>query len=161
MATRVPYCEEKDLLLGDMQVPRTVSKAEWIQSAADEMDAWIGQVYVIPIPLDPMDSAHQADILLLKKINQFLATGRIIVASNAAHQDNRLHAYGQQLIDDARQELARITAGRTLLEAAEPLVQVEMRKSPLLITHRDETSYVDAFYGSSGTSHTTGREFFS
>ena len=79
MATRVPYCEEKDLLLGDMQVPRTVSKAEWIQSAADEMDAWIGQVYVIPIPLDPMDSAHQADILLLKKINQFLATGRIII----------------------------------------------------------------------------------
>lgn len=151
MATRTPYCVKEDLLLGDLQVPRSVQLDEWIQSTADEMDAWLGQVYKLPIELDPTTPGHQADILLLKKINRFLATGRIIISANAAAADNRLHAYGAQLVADAERELARITAGRTVIEAGELLVTPELRSSALVITHRDSVSYVDEFYGSTGT----------
>lgn len=153
MAARAPYCTADDMLLGDLQVPRNVSIDQWILSTAEEMDAWLGQVYKLPIQLDPMTPGHQADILLLKKINRFLATGRIIISANAAASDSRLHAYGAQLISDAERELARITAGRTVLEGGELLVEEVMRSQPLIITHRDAHSYVDTFYNSKGTSH--------
>ncbi|MDN5746334.1 MAG: hypothetical protein L0H31_14625 [Nocardioidaceae bacterium] len=164
MARRVtdPYCDAEDVMLGDIQVPRSASVEDYIRSAADEMDSWIGQVYKIPIQFDAMNPAHAADVLLLNKLNAHLATGRLLLMAAAGHADGHLQAYGKALIDDVQKELARITAGRTEIEAGELIKEDPnpLDMSPIQATNRDSTSLVGQFYGEDGTTAKRAREWF-
>lgn len=147
------YCAESDITLGDMQPPRTVSIQQWIQNSADHMNSYIGQMYVLPLELDPLRPDHMADILLLRRINVWLTTGQIFMQSNAGSEDSNFHVYGKWMYDEAQKELARITAGRTVLESAEPLNPVDNQPNGPIITNRDAVSFVDSFYMSKGTAH--------
>lgn len=148
-----PYCEEEDVKLGDIQLPRGVDLAKEIRDAADDMDAWIGELYDLPLQIDPNRADHTRDRVLLKKINADRVAGRIIMQQNAGGEDNNLHAYGKLLWDNAEKELARIAAGRTVLIAG-VLKDVPGREPPVpLVTHRDAGSYVDAFYRANGSAH--------
>lgn len=147
------YCEPADIKLGDLQPPRYVTIADEVQSAANDMNAYIGQIYKLPLALDPQRIDHLPDILLLNKINRDLATGNIILAAAAGGEDDNLHAYGKRLVDNAEKELARIAAGRTVIEGAEPIEVVDQQPNGPIITNRDEFSYVDTFYRSKGTMH--------
>lgn len=143
------YCAPEDVFLGDLDVPRYTSVEEWVQRAADEINATIGQVYRLPLDLNTANPANAADLLLLKKINSYLATGRIILSSAAGGEDNQIHAYGKHLIDAALRELALIRNGSSVIEAG---VQIDSSKTRgPLISNRDAVSYVDEFFGSNGT----------
>lgn len=153
---REPYCLDSDVLLGlgDLQAPRAVSIAAQVQASANEMDAMLGQVYALPIELDPARADHLADILLLNKINKFLATGTIIMRANAGGEDSNLHAYGKSLYDDGMKELARIAAGRTVIEGAVKIEEEDQQSNGPIITNKDAVSFVSSFYGSKGTANT-------
>jgi len=145
------YCEDSEVKLGDLQPPRYVTIADEVQSAANHMNAYIGQIYKLPLPLDPSRIDHLPDILLLNKINKDLATGNIILAAAAGGEDDNLHAYGRRLVENAEKELARIAAGRTVIEAGELIEESDQQPNGPIITNRDKVSYVDTFYKSSGT----------
>lgn len=147
------YCTRDDLGLRRNMLPSDPEPEWFIQQAADLINSYVGQVYRLPLDLDPLRPDHLADILLLKRINSFAAAGTILMQSQAATEDGSLHAYGSSMYNEAKQELARITAGRTVLEAAEPLIEPDTQPNGPLITNRDATSFVDAFYSSNGTAH--------
>jgi hypothetical protein len=152
MARTAPaYCEVSDLVLGDLAMPRGVSKEEWVAKGADEIDAYLGQIYRLPLDLDPNIPPHRQDLLLLNKINSFLSSGRLLLMIALANEDNSVHAYGKSLVDEATRELARITAGRTVIEGADLLVETSEDEMLPIVTNRDSGSYLDAFYNSSGT----------
>lgn len=147
------YCELEDINLGDLQVPRAVSVEDWIKSTADEMDAEIGQVYVLPFAFDNTKSEDRADALYLKKINSFLATARIILTIAGAHEDATLHAYGKSLLGDAKAALSKIVNKTVILESATLIGDPDAQYNGPIILNKDAGSYVDAFYNSKGTAH--------
>lgn len=148
------YCEEDDINLGDLQVPRVVSVLNWIKVTADEMDADIGQIYQLPLAFDTSKPEDRADKLYLKKINSFLATARIIlIIASGSDENGTLHAYGKSLLGDAKGALAKIVNGTVVLESATLLPDVDTQYNGPLITNKDAGSFVDAFYKSHGTAH--------
>ena len=147
------YCTPDDLGLRRDMLPRDPEPEWYIQQAADLINSYVGQIYRLPLDLDPLRPDHLADILLLKRINAYAAAGQILMNHQAATEDGSLHAYGSSMYNEAKQELARITAGRTVLESAEPIEEPSTQPNGPLITNRDAGSFVDAFYTSNGTAH--------
>lgn len=153
--TAAAYCELEDARahLGDQEIGNYTSLETWILKTADEMDALLGQYYLLPITFNSGVPSQLADKLLLCKINEMLAAGRCILSMSQSGELNNVHAYGNQLISDATKELARIAAGRTVLEGATPVPSDDQKQSGPMISNRDAYSYVDAFYRSNGTAH--------
>lgn len=107
------YCEASDLLLGDIVVGGT-SAERWISTAADEMDAKIGYIYVTPVNVTTLPP-HQAK--LLKNINAKLASGRCLMAAAQGSEDNGVHAYALLLVREATEDLMLIANGEADLTA--------------------------------------------
>lgn len=147
------YCTAEDIQLGDLEPPRSISVDDVIQSTADHMNSYIGQVYVLPLVLEMDRPDHLADILLLRRINSWLTMGQIIMLAHSGGEGDNNHAYGKWMWDAAQQELTRISAGRTVLEVADLRDPPNPQPNGPLISNRDETSFVDAFYRSKGTAH--------
>lgn len=141
------YCDEEDLLLGDLEVGPSVTPETWVQAAADEMNSRLGFVYKVPIEAKeglPGLATHEA--LLLKDINRKLASGRLILAMAQAGEDNSEHAYGASLVKDALYALNLLTSRQIDLGSA---VLAEGNAAggdtaPLVHNH-DEESLVDGF----------------
>lgn len=140
-APNVGYCEIMDLLLGDLTVAASVNKYTYINSAAAEMDGFIGQRYMLPLDLS---LAPDWIALKLKTINQNLATGRLVQALAVAHQDASVNAYGQHLIDSAMVELQGIANGTIALPGL-PLEPTSFRTTAPSITNHDDFSAIDQF----------------
>lgn len=135
------YCEESDLLLGDLIVAATVNKYDYINGAADEMNAMIGPRYQLPLNL----SAAPAWVTFkLKTINQRLATGRLIQSLAVAHEDTSVNDYGQHLIDSAIKELEQIADGATSMPGL-TLEPTSYRSTAPTVTNHDAISAVDQF----------------
>lgn len=139
------YCVDNDLLLGNIPAPDALSKTQFIQDAADEIDSRIGMRYLTPVDLADPDLARPVK-LLLKRLNVFLATGRLILAATSNNEDDRLHAYGLSLINDALETLEAIAQGRFLLEGVDPAPGYSAQVSVPLIYNEDAESAVEAFY---------------
>lgn len=151
MADSDVYCTPSDIKLGELQLPRHVDVEQWIQDAANEMNSYIGQLYKLPLVLDPQRPDHLADILLLQKINADLTTGKIILLAFAGKSGEQLHAYGKMLVDSAKAEMTRISKGVTVLEAAERLETDDPQPNGPLISNMDDRSFVGDFYNSYGS----------
>lgn len=136
------YSAESDLLTGDMMISARVSKAKFINDAADEIDAKIGWIYETPIPVADLPR-HQA--LLLKQINNKLASGRLILTLDIAGEQNSLHAYGYRLVREATEELNLIANGVVDLDA--PRLDVEVTANDLTpaIRNHDQESLLLGF----------------
>lgn len=122
----------------------SLDRDKFVQDAADEIDSKLGFVYKLPLEPLPLPT-HQG--LLLKGINNKLASGRLILALDIASEDRALHAYGLRLVTEAQAELMLIANGGVVLTAVginEDIVEVES-KVPTL-TNYDSESGVDAFY---------------
>ena len=140
------YSEVSDLLLGDIRLPaRYGDGTGFINLAADEIDAQIGHIYETPIELDDSPENRPA-LLLLKKINNFLASGRIITDMAAAGEDRELHAYGWSLITQATALLNKLSGGEIVIPGATPLPGTEDQAKGPLIINEDEVSLVEDFY---------------
>lgn len=143
----MPYCEPNDITLGAIPVPRFMTIEDQINKASDEIDASVGQVYTLPLNL-PLGSP---DALLLKKVNSFLATGRLILSAAGGGEDTRLHNYGIYLVREAEKILSSIASGATILENAAQIVRDNEAKFAEFVQNKDEQSFVEGFYSSSGT----------
>lgn len=141
----MPYSATTDLLLGDMPLSAALDKSKFVADAADEIDSAIGAAYVTPVPMAAPVPRHVQ--LHLKRINNFLATGRLIMAVDVGGEDTQLHAYGLSLVSEARQALQAIVDGSYPLDGVVKQPQEHQRTAGPSVTNYDATSGVDAFYG--------------
>lgn len=102
----MPYAEVGDLLFGDIPLGSGVDPQVWVDRAAEEIDSRIGQRYELPLPA----SLAPHSLLLLKRINAQLGTGRLLMAIDG-DGDNDLHAYGLHLVQMALADLQAIVMG--------------------------------------------------
>lgn len=138
------YCEVEDLVLGNVPVP--VSAGKYVQDAADEMDSRLGLLYVTPIVLDESVPTQRPAFLLLKRINAWLASGRLIMALDAAGEDDQLHQYAERLVNEAMAAIKMIIEREIDLPGAEPVNPGESSSvTGPIASWGDDTSPVEAY----------------
>lgn len=145
----MPYSETGDLLTGNIPLPGALVPAKFIDDAADEIDGALGHLYVTPFVLDVNDPAVRPSALVLKRISNLLASGRLIMAADAGGQDQQLHAYGLSLIQEAHAALTKLRESSDTLPGAEPLPPVDDPNATVRgprILNEDDHSHVAAFY---------------
>lgn len=141
------YCDTTDLLIGDTRLPSNVDPQAYVNAAADEIDGAIGFKYATPIALDETVAVNRPVMLLLKTINAWLATGRILLTISRSSEDSSLDALGTYYVKGALDRVAQIVDGKILLvNAVENTVGLSTFKGPTII-NGDSESMVDAFYG--------------
>lgn len=141
----MPYSEAGDLLIGQIPLPAYVSAETYISAAAEEIDAIIGMTYLTPVSMTASPE-NRASILVLKKANNFLASGRIIMAVDAGGQDSELHKYGQYLVREAEAIVKAIAEGEYVLVGATRLNPASAGGTAPVIHNGDAISLVDAYY---------------
>jgi phage gp36-like protein len=142
----VPYSTIDDLLLGDLPLGSKIDPIRFVQDAADEIDSVLGFRYVTPIDVSDSADTKRYVKLLLKRINNHLASGRLILAADIGGEDSVLHAYGVSLIQEATAALCQIVNGTVSLEGAAENEVGGASTGPTII-NEDERSGVAAFYG--------------
>ncbi len=151
MAAR--YCSEDDLVIGDLGSQDNENPDRFVNFAADEMDAALGQVYIIPLN-PPLSSLPQHVQLLLKTCNARMASGWFILDAGANGQAEGLDAYGSHLLNEGRAILNSIVNRH--LEIGANLIASQATGDAPLISQGDSTSGVDSFYSFvSGDPYTT------
>jgi hypothetical protein len=113
----VAYSEVADLLLGDLILSARVDKQKFINDAAEEMDAKLGFLYKTPVVIPDAEAGNRHQALLLKQINNKLASGRLILTLDIPQEHGTLHAYGLRLVKEATEELLLIANGTVDLAA--------------------------------------------
>lgn len=140
------YCDPEDLLKGDIPWPsRFGDGTSMINLAAEQIDSMIGHIYVTPVDILVPPSENRPSQLLLKHINILLASGRMVLDMAAGGEDNDLHAYGQRLLEEALNMLAKIVKGEIQLSGATRIDEAKSQTGPM-ITNEDAESLVEAFY---------------
>lgn len=149
------YCTKDDLLTGDIPLAGKYGDGTaFVNLAADEIDSQIGHIYITPVvfdvgdPEDPIKVAKARPArLLLKKINTLLASGRIILDMAAGGEDDRLHAYGRSMVNEALSLLNKITNMDIILVGAEMLPDAadDQNTGPSVL-QEDPYSLVRGFY---------------
>lgn len=140
------YCDVADLLTGNIPTPASLSPDKFVADAADEIDSQIGFIYHTPVDITDTALTSRPARLLLKRLNVFLATGRLLLAADAGGEDNQLHAYGLKLVNDATSALEMIAQGRIVLEGAARISNNDDKPLGPLVSNADPESYVEAFY---------------
>ncbi len=143
------YCVVGDLLHGSIPLPTYLSVQKFVDDAADEIDSKLGFIYDTPINVQdtPENPVVRPVRLLLKRLNAFLATGRLLLAVDAGHETDRVHAYGYSLIQEAQLTLEQIAQGQIKLEGVPVLTELEGASiTAPLISNLDTESNVEAFY---------------
>lgn len=137
------YSTVGDLLLGDMPAPSNASS--YVQDASDEIDSKLGMRYQTPIVVDD-SPANRMTNLLLKRINNWLASGRLILAQAITGEMQYMHSYGRQLVKDAEAALDQVVSGDIVLPGAEFLNVGDVGVSGPIISNLDAQSNVESFY---------------
>lgn len=131
------YSTVDDLLLGDLMVSARVDKNKFVNDAAEEIDAKLGFIYVLPLsPLAPHEE------LLLKQINNKLASGRLILTLDIAGEETVLHAYGLRLITEAINDLMLIANGTVNLSSTMTTGSNLRDNVPAIFNHDEESAVV-------------------
>lgn len=147
------YSTVDDLLTGDILISQKVDKAKFVQEAADEIDSKLGFLYELPLaPAQPVPAPQtpvpleEHELLLLKGINNKLASGRLILTLDIAGEQTVLHAYGLRLITEAMNDLMLVANGQVLLSAVRQELSAGRRpdRTPICV-NRDEESANDMF----------------
>lgn len=139
------YSEVSDLLLGDIPIPKDAMK--WVQDATDEIDSKLGQRYLTPIIINDSVPGNRSTTLLLKRIANWLASGRIILAKAASASQQETNQYGLMLIKEATSALDSISSGAITLPGASFVNSEDVGESGPIINNLDATSNVESFYG--------------
>lgn len=140
------YSVVGDLLTGKIPTPDYLDLQKIVDDAADEIDSKIGVVYTTPIDISENGPVSRPARLLLKRINNFIATGRLILAVASPTENSQIHAYGWYLIREATTAINAIVRGDIELTGA-TLIEVATEPDALpLIGNMDVESNVEAFY---------------
>lgn len=140
------YSEAADMLLGEIPPPTSAVADKYVNDAADEIDSKLGLRYVTPISIDA-EPKNRASKLLLKRLNNWLASGRYVMAQSVTSELQQVHAYGAQLVRDATKALDAIVSGEYSLQGAQFLDTDDIGKSGPVIFNLDAESGVESFYG--------------
>lgn len=134
------YCEPADLELGDLMVGSRADLPKLVKSAAEEIDAYLGELYVLPLPSAlPLNQQ-----LFLKRMNVLIASGRFWLGQGEQGNDASYSQYGMSLLKEGQSLLMQFRNGQLELNA--PKVATRGDGSGPMIQQADETSPVDAFY---------------
>lgn len=144
------YCEVTDLILtGDVNVPSYLDPQKFINDAADEIDSKIGFIYETPIVITgPSTTTPRPVRLLLKRLNIFIASGRLLLSAATGGEESEVHQYGLYLLQEAYKTLDAIADG-TLQLPDTPPAQDDDPTIPAnvpLIANAESASMVDTFY---------------
>lgn len=143
----VAYSSKDDLLLGSIPISSELNPDKIVQDASDEIDSKLGHIFDTPFDLNEATTDLERPArLLIKRINNFLATGRLILAVASPEENQNLHAYGWQLIQEANAAIAAIISGDITLEGVTLLEKENAQVSTPLINNLDAESNVEAFY---------------
>lgn len=140
------YSMVADLLLGTIPPPTTPIAAKYVQDATDEVDSKLGLRYVTPIVVDGSDPANRVTPLILKRIANFLASGRFILAQTSPQEQTTLNAYGADLVKTATKALDELENGTIVLPGGTFLNSSDMGISGPVISNLDVESNVESFY---------------
>lgn len=142
------YSVVGDLLTGNIPTGGTVDPAKFVADAADEIDSHIGHIYQTPVDVSETSATSRPARLLLKRISNWLASGRLMMAAAAGSQKTEVHAYANKLVNDATDALNAIANGDVPLAGAVRLAdnpESESFTGPQIFNQDDE-SLVEAFY---------------
>lgn len=143
----VAYSTKDDLLLGQIPLPSYLDGDKFCQDASDEIDSKLGHLYVTPFDLSDTSALVRPARLLIKRINNFLASGRLILAVATPEENKNLHAYGYSLIKEATDALYSLCEAEIPLEGAVPNPNAaDHTTSGPLISNLDSESQVEAYY---------------
>lgn len=144
----MPYCGVVDLLIGDIATGGALDPTKYVSDAADEIDSKIGFRYVTPVVTN---NVPRPVALLLKRLNAHLASGRLILAATISAEDERLNAYGENLVASVELSLLAIAEGEQVLpltpintDTVDPTIGTA--RPFALIKNEDPESNVSAFY---------------
>lgn len=140
------YSGEEDLLIGDLRVNPRFDLEKVLLDVGEEIDAAIGYIYVTPIDMTEAGPVARHSRLLLKKISNYLASGRIILALAIGGEDTTLNAYGLSLVNEAKRDLSGVASGTTVLVGATLQDTTDTRSTGPIIRNEDEFSGVQTFY---------------
>ena len=140
------YSEVADLLTGQVPLPGSIDASKFVNDASNEVDSYIGFLYETPIDVSDTSPVLRPVRLLLKRLANQLATGRLILAAAAPSEQNRMHSYGRGLVTEALKILKDIADGEIILIGAPPAVGVEPASTAPMIANEDAESNVSAFY---------------
>lgn len=136
------YSDVDDLMVGKIPLPQALDPQKFVDDATDEVDSYIGFTYVTPVDLTVVDRPVR---LLLKRIANMLATGRLIQAAAAGSENHSVHAYGRTLIQQAIDLLTQISDNKVILTSV-PTVTGGTTTTGPTIFNVDAESNVEAFY---------------
>ena len=154
-----PYSTASDLLFSEttLVLGAGFDKQKFVTTAAEDMDAKLGFLYVLPLTPDPdldddagnpLTTLPTHEQLLLKSINNKLASGRIFMTIRGSADGDRQHVYGTQLVNEAIAELMMLANGDVALSAIRKAdgtqINTASQRSPK-ITNHDSDSLVDGF----------------
>jgi hypothetical protein len=124
-----------------------MSKEQYVNDAADEIDSKIGFVYETRVDTSDTSTVVKPVRLLLKRLNVFLASGRLLMAAAAAKEETQVHAYALSLVREAEATLEMIAKGQLPLDGALKVDAgtTENLTGPMQY-NKDTESNVDAFY---------------
>lgn len=144
------YSEVTDLLVGDIPLPKGLKPQKYVDDATAEIDSIIGFVYQTPIDLSEDSTVARPVRLLIKRLANNLASGRLILAMSTGGQRMELHAYGASLVSEATLVLQQIAAGDLLLPGVPPVDATPGDPSDQFtgpqIANVDPESNVESFY---------------
>jgi hypothetical protein len=139
------YSEVSDMLLGEIPAPSDEEGQKYVQDAADEIDSKLGLRYLTPIVV-ANTSENRVTTLLLKRISNWLASGRFVCARAVAAELQQVHAYGASLIKDATDALLQLEIGDIPLPGATFLNTDDVGRSGPIISNLDVESNVESLY---------------
>lgn len=141
------YSDTDDLLHGDIRLPdRHGDGTGIVKSAAEDIDIQIGHIYVTPVTVNS-DVKYNRTRVLLKKMNNYIASGRLILDMAAPAEDDQLHAYGLSLLREGQELLRQVRDGAIPLEGA-TVIDGDDSAAPVraIILNEDPSSLVESFY---------------
>ena len=141
------YSLVTDLLIDDLTTSASFPKQKYVDDAADEMNIKIGTRYDLPIDLNSLAVPSR---LLLKRINNYLASGRIILRLAISSEQVKLHELGATWVKEALDALEKIACGSVDLyatdgSAIETDPYLDVVHGPI-VSNIDDASPVDSFY---------------
>lgn len=142
------YCAETDLRTGDIAIPSSRSAVQYIQGAAEEIDAALGHLYVTPFAILDLPE-NRPSILFIKKINWLLASARFLLDVAAAGENDSIHALGRQYLREATEMLELVSSGKLVLTGADLIGSDDESSGNYtgpFIHNEDSASLVESFY---------------
>lgn len=134
------FCAPADLITGDMPVSEPRAQAA-IDMAYDEIAVALAPVY--SWPLSPLGD-HA--LTILKRINQLIATGRLVMAQAVPSEDNSTQAYGTYMLREGQELLRQVAMQEVLLPGVTPSVATAGAGNGPAIINLDGASAMEHFY---------------